>query len=406
MMVSPAPGPMPTTLTLDEAVARRWDMVIVGAGPAGAATALRLAAAGHAVLIVDRDEFPRGKVCGCCLSSAAIAELDALGIDVRSSAVGGVPLERVRLMVRRRWTPLGMPSGIVLSREALDVTLLRRAIEAGCHWLPHAHVSGCDVVDTEARVAMRAGAGQVATLRARRCVIATGLGDHVRIGVAATDRRRRRVNAAARIGLGAWLPEDAADLGPGELVMAVARHGYCGVVRLEDGRLDLAAAVDRRAVAAVSGPASLVVEVIDESGLGRAMPGLAPALARVPLRATPRLTHDAPLVAGGGRILRVGDAAGYVEPFTGEGIGWAISAARILADTLLDTAAEEVGVRYASRHRRYARPARTRCRGVALAVRVPLAIAAAGSLARFAPPLARRLVPWVVGGVPSVESSR
>lgn len=401
MIVRSTPERLAATITIDEAVARRWDTVVVGAGPAGTATATRLAAAGRAVIVVDRDDFPRGKICGCCLSGTAVAELAAIGVDVRTPAVGGVPLERVRLVVRGRRTSLCMPSGVVLSRETLDAELLRRAIAAGCRWLPRTHVGGCDLESGAVRVSVRTGSAAPAGMMAERCVIATGLGDHVRLGAAAADGARRRDRPAGRIGIGGWLPEDAADLEPGELVMAVARRGYCGLVRLEDGRLDLAAAVDRRAVAAASGLLPLLLQVLEESGLTDDMPRLAASLAGAPLKATPRLTHAAALVAGRGRILRVGDAAGYVEPFTGEGIGWAVSAARILAETLLDTPPEAVASRYASRFRCHARPARARCRGVALAVRMPLAVAAVGGLARCLPPLARRMVPWVVGGAPS-----
>ena len=60
----------------------RWDVIVVGAGPAGASAAVRLADGGRRVLLVDRCGMPRGKVCGCCLSQVAAEELSAIGLAV------------------------------------------------------------------------------------------------------------------------------------------------------------------------------------------------------------------------------------------------------------------------------------------------------------------------------------
>ncbi|MCE2727815.1 MAG: FAD-dependent oxidoreductase, partial [Planctomycetaceae bacterium] len=68
------------TIDLDAAAALCWDVVIVGAGPAGGAAALRLARHGLRVIVIDRGALPRGKLCGCCLSAAAVAELRSLDI--------------------------------------------------------------------------------------------------------------------------------------------------------------------------------------------------------------------------------------------------------------------------------------------------------------------------------------
>jgi flavin-dependent dehydrogenase len=175
------------------------------------------------------------------------------------------------------------------------------------------------------------------------------------------------------------------------------------VVRLEDGRIDVAAAIDRSALATHADPARAIAALLAET---TALPdGLLPAATAIRAAAfhvTPALTRSAPLVAGeSGRILRIGDAAGYVEPFTGEGIGWALSSSRILADAVLAPSGllppATAAARYRAAHRREFGPVHARCRFVAGILRRPVVVAAAVASANALPWAARRLVPRVVG---------
>jgi len=105
--------------------------------------------------------------------------------------------------------------------------------------------------------------------------------------------------------------------------MAVDADGYVGAVRLEDGRLNLAAALDPNAVGS-AGPGSVARSILRGAGFD------APdEIARMRWRGTPRLGQH-PRRRAATRIFAVGDAAGYVEPFTGEGIGWAVRSAGLL----------------------------------------------------------------------------
>lgn len=423
---SPSPSPaMPAgpgaTLTRDTAARRSWDAVVVGAGPAGGATAARLARAGLTTLLVDRGTMPRGKVCGSCLSTAAVGELHrlaaTLGLDPAGPWPGGlahllptaVPLERVCVAAAGRQARIPLPGGLVVSRERLDARLVELAIGAGAHWLP-----GCDIIAVEDEaaeplpltVSIRAGHGP-ATLHSRFVVLATGLADQVRItaGDAARPRRGRVVAARSRIGLGAVLPATAAGLPAGELLMAVGRGGYCGIVRLDDGRIDVAAAVDPRALRESGHPADVILRVLAEAAPSASAgpDAWSSLLAAAPVEATPPLSHSSPLVAGRtGRIYRVGDAAGYVEPFTGEGIGWGLAGARLLADVLIAAAGDRGGAAaaadaYRAAHAAHFMGPHARSGRVARGVRRPVLVAGAVGAARWAPWAARRLVPLLVG---------
>lgn len=386
------------TISADAAADREWDAIVVGAGPAGAATAVWLARGGRRVLLVERSAMPRAKVCGSCLSPLAVHELDAIGLSV--ARVGGVRRTQVRLVSGGRYATLSL-DGWTLSRDRLDSAIVRRAVDAGAAWLPHANVSRIE--ETAMGVVVAGVSGRPFVLRAAHAVVAAGLGGRIRIDSPAVKRPPRRRRAPGRIGVGMILPAGAVDTEAGELVMHVARAGYCGVVRLEDGRIDVAAAVEphwlgahrsvRAAVASLCG--GVVARAIGSAGAGVRCIG------------TPPLTHESPAVVGRlGRIVRVGDAAAYVEPFTGEGIGWALLGGRLVAESMLEqsadgsaAAAARVAIGYERRASERLRGPRRRCHAVSRAIRHPAVVAAAVAATRLSPRVGARALPWVVGGV-------
>ncbi len=409
---SPTAALVTSTLEPATAAAMPWQAVVIGAGPAGSSAAIRLAAAGVRTLLVDRQALPRGKVCGCCLSTAAVVELRGLAATPAAAELAALPsgpLETVRLLHRGRDVVLPFPGGAAVSRETLDATLVRGAIASGCDWLP-----GCEVTAVEETgraggpvtvVVAASRARGPCVLRADHVVIATGLADRVRVPGGGEDRRV--VEPGSRIGLGAVLPSGAVDLPPGRLVMAIGRAGYCGLVRLEDGRIDLAAAVDRMLLTRHGDPREAIVAVVaDATGDEMDVEPLAAAVRQAGVAATPPLTRSAGVVAGrSGRILRVGDAAAYVEPFTGEGIGWALAGGRMAAEAIVSQEfgagiapdAPTAAVRYREAHRRWFAACHRRCRCVAGVVRRPAAVAAALGMARIVPGIAGRVLPAVVG---------
>lgn len=407
IVATPPPDAPAATLAASDAARMHWSAIVVGAGPAGAAAAWRLAGRGFSTLLLDRRMFPRPKVCGCCLSALAVRELDDLGPDGPPDPM--ISLDSVRLSHRGCDVRIPVRLGRVVSRTRLDGHLVHRAIAAGCAWLPGVEVTAVDEPGGDGRttvaVVVRDGAaagGQTHRLQADLVVLANGLAGHVRVpgdAPVSGDPRPR-----SRIGVGGVLPATACDLATGELVMAVAAGGYCGLVRLEDGTIDVAAAVDRGAIARDGSVARAIDRLLDEAADRSAsrIP-TADAILAGEFQATPRLTRRMPLVAGRSRrIFRVGDAAGYVEPFTGEGMGWALASARILAEAVTKpsglAAPAEAASRYVALHRRQFAVLHARCRFVAGAVRRGTVVAGAVAAARTMPWAARILAPAVVGG--------
>jgi len=307
--VSPDPIPGASSLDADDPV----DVLVLGAGPAGAtaARAVRRTVPAARVVLVDRERMPRPKVCGCCVGPLALAALAEAGLGDLPTRHGAIPLRRIRLRQGERILAFDRSprhAGVVLSRERLDAALVGAAVADGVRFVPETHVrfrppsSPAERLLVEAR-RRRAGAVERIALRPRVVIDARGLA----AGGGDGSRRPRRIGAGA-------ISADAAGLEPGVLEMSIGAGGYLGRVRLEDDRTDLAAALDR----GEDPPGSVATQA------SMLLPdGVFDGTADLRWRGTPPLRQHPAMIAGPG-WFRIGDAAGYVEPFTGEGIGWAI----------------------------------------------------------------------------------
>lgn len=310
------------TITPGAACSRNWDVIVIGAGPAGAVAALEGANAGLAVLLLERKAFPRDKVCGACLNGRALGALSRLGLGRRLSLLEGTVTRRLQIRCGSRRLTLPLPEGLAVSRGRLDGALVAASIEAGAQFLPEMAASVGPVVQegtAEFRsVELRDAQGRQQTVRGRVVLAADGLGHP------SLDRLPEfasQVSRSSRIGLGCLIDQVPGDLETGSIQMALGRAGYVGMVRVESPWVNIAAAVDPEFVRASRSPARAVAAILKEAGIAAI-----PALEEARWQGTPPLTRRSARLAGR-RILLLGDSAGYVEPFTGEGMAWAIAAA-------------------------------------------------------------------------------
>ena len=310
------------TATPALAAAHIWDVLVVGAGPAGALAARQAALAGKRVLLVDSKAFPRAKVCGACLNGQALAVLNDVGLEALPESLGGIPLDEFDVRCRRRGVRVALPGGIAVSRLRLDAALVEAAIAAGASFLPETSAALGDVFGTggdERRVVdLRYREGPPLEARAKVVLAADGLA-HASLREHAEFSSQ--IAPGARIGLGGQVADYPADYGPGTIFMAVGRHGYVGLVRVEDRLLNIAAALAPDFVKRAGGPPQALAAVLGEAGF----PPIA-ALREAVWQGTLPLTRRTHRTAAR-RVLLLGDAAGYVEPFTGEGMAWAFAAA-------------------------------------------------------------------------------
>ena len=344
--------------------APEWDVIVIGAGPAGALAAHQLARRQLRVLLVEKRTFPRWKICGSCLNGVALRALETAGLGHLLDALGAVPLDRIHLGAGGHQLELALPGGRSLSRGRLDLALCEAAIAAGAVLRSPCEASVAGSSPAGREVLLRCGA-DVQITSARVVLVASGLGSP---GLGSELPIETRISPRARIGAGCELDAGVMGYGRGTIHMAIGRHGYVGLVRNEAGALNLAAAFDRHHLIAAGGPAASAAEVLAEAGFTPL-----PAAAAATWRATPALTRRSTPPAAE-RVLLLGDAAGYVEPFTGEGMGWALVGALAVVPLAMQGQQEWNTGLEREWARRQARLIGTRqrfCHGLAFALRRP-----------------------------------
>ena len=344
-----------------------WDVVVVGAGPAGALAAHGLASRGVRVLLVEQRHFPRWKVCGACLSPQALAALKTAGLGDLVAAQGGLSLERLQLGVAGLVSPIALGAGRVLSRSRLDQALLEAAVAVGATVMTGTRAvlgAAATGLEPDREVVLQKGTTRW-SVRAKVVLIAAGLSHRAIDNEAEISTS---IEPHSRIGAGCVLPGEAAELPPGVLQMAVGHGGYVGLVRVESGEINLACAFDRPMLGSGGGAALLCQKILAEAGFAT-LPGLKESAWQL----TAALSrHTIPLA--GHRLLLLGDAAGYVEPFTGEGMGWALTSSLAALPLVLrglehwDGAIETEWRRL---HRRWVAQKQRSCRVLAVVLRHP-----------------------------------
>ncbi len=320
--------------------AGHWDVIVIGAGIAGGATALGMATrmGGKArVLLLERSSWPRKKVCGCCLNHAAVQTLAGLGVLGRIRAAGAERIDRIELRCARVSQLLEQPEGFAIDRAVLDSILVEAAIARGVAFMAESSalvqpMIGPAAEGAEREVAVRTREG-TQRHRARLVVVADGLG-----GASLAELPEFRVEVRPR----SWMGASAMVVGEpfmplGVVQMNVGRGGYVGVVRLDERTTNIGASLDPRWTKSLGGPGPAVSAVLEEC---RAV-GAADAARGCRWMGTPLLTRRRRRVAAPG-VMVVGDAAGYVEPFTGEGMMWALASAEaasaLAEESLMDGA--------------------------------------------------------------------
>ena len=310
-------------------MSQSWDAVVVGAGPAGSATALLLARSGARVLLLDRSRFPRDKPCSEYLSPESTRVLARLGGGVLDAVAAASParLSGMKVVAPSGTGVIGRFDGFsyALPRTRFD-TILRHAAEtAGAEVREGVKVEAL-LYDGGAvgGVATReTGTGKRETCRARVVVGADGLRSVVarRLGMV-------RTSAPRRVAFTAHVADALGVTDVGE--MHVGATGYVGLGPIGEG-------VTTVALVLPLSEARRGKRFFDE--LNR-FPGLAGRfdarrLVRRVLATGPFAQWSRRPVAPGGGALLVGDAADFFDPFTGQGIYSALRGAELAAACLI-----------------------------------------------------------------------
>ena len=313
------------------------DVLILGAGPAGAATAIRAARAGLSVTLIDRARFPRDKPCSEYMSPETVRHLGALGVLADLERAGGVAIAGTTVtgprgsaltgLFARAGTPF-RPTGLSLRRQVLDAALVDGARKAGVEVLEEHTVT--DLLYERGAVAgaaARIGDGSVRVLHARLTVGADGLRSIVarRIG----QRRHGFPARMAFVAHVAGVPDltDRAEL-------HVTNEGYAGVNPVGGGLANIALVVPAGSAAGARGDVTAFALATLER-----IPGVRGRVRRDgivrPFLVTGPFAARSRRVVTDGALL-VGDAAEFFDPFTGEGICAALRGAELATETAVE----------------------------------------------------------------------
>ncbi len=319
------------------------DVIVVGAGPAGATTAFYLAQSGLDVLLLEKSRFPREKVCGDGLTPRAVKALVGMGISV-SEQDGWVRNKGLRVIGAGKRMELPWPElasypgyGLVRTRHDLDETLARRAQKAGARLLEEVTVLGPVRHERTGRIIGVTAKGDDGAspreYRARVVVAADGNSSRLSVAMGLAKRDDRPLGVAVRTYyksprhdddyLESWL-----DLWDGDRLLP----GYGWIFGMGDGTSNVGLGLlNTSAAFGHTDYHALLRQWL------KGMPaewGFTEENRTAPIRgaALPMGFNRTPHYFKG--LLLVGDAGGMVNPFNGEGIAYAMESGEILARTI------------------------------------------------------------------------
>jgi geranylgeranyl reductase family protein len=356
-----------------------FDVAIVGGGPAGSSCAAFCANAGLRTLLLEREIFPREKVCGDCLNPACRPILERLKLGERVRSLPHGVLDRVEFIgTGGRMSAVTLPAGdeaeIAIKRSLFDRLIMTRAREVGVTIFEGTTVTALTVPDAVTRNWTITASDR--TFESRLVVAADGRNSTIARLCNLLPR-----TAKERIALQTHLPLPH-DFG-NRVVLQFLRDGYSGQAPVGNDELNLCL---------VSVPGKMpALRSWAESHFG-----ISPNHA---WRTIAPLTRG-PIVAVHRSLFLVGDAARVVEPFTGEGIYYALASGELAANAIIsqhngrDEA--EVAAAYSAAHARLYRGRLWINRLARAAVLSPRVASALLEVARFQPAVLRLLTAKIV----------
>ncbi|HXY47922.1 MAG TPA: FAD-dependent monooxygenase [Terriglobales bacterium] len=322
------------------------DLIVIGGGPAATSAAITAARGGIRVLLLERGRLPRHRVCGEFVSAESLALLASLLAGSSPGLLEAAPrIGKARLLVEGRTLATAIdPPAASIARFDLDAALWAAAREAGVD--ARLELTAESIVGTGPfRVATAAGEWE-----ARAVVQAGGRWSNLSRGPGPKRGTREGCRMGTYVGLKAHFAETSA---PASVDLYFFEGGYCGV---QPARLSQAGGPNRINVCAMvrSDIASTLEEVFRQHAqLGERARRWQPLME--PVSTAPLLFREPQAVQDG--VLLAGDAAGFVDPFVGDGISLALRSGALAAEWLVrflrgQRSQQEAVVGYREQYRR------------------------------------------------------
>ena len=316
-----------------------YDVIIAGGGPAGSSAAINLAMRGSRVLLLEQKKFPRPKLCGEFISPECVALFERL--EVSDQMLAGRPAQLTEtVFYSRSGRSARIPSSwfgstgvaLGLSRAEMDERLLRRASDAGAQVIEDAHVASL-LIDKESVRGVAVKRDRVETnYRGAVTVDATG---RTRALVRHTTSKHdsAKPHRAAMVAFKAHLENTRVASGACEIYFY--RGGYGGLSSIENGLSNLCFIASARNVRESGANADRVMrEVVCQNR--RATQTLANARVQSPWLAVSLEGFGRHAVAPVNGLLAIGDAASFIDPFTGSGMLMALQSGELAANAIAE----------------------------------------------------------------------
>ena len=320
-----------------------FDVIVIGAGPAGSIAAYVAARNDLKTLLIEKESFPRYKVCGSSLSPLAVRILNHTGLEgILSSSVA---LQSMNLFVRGCRVPFHIYGRYSISRERFDEALVTAANNAGARVLFNSIATIAETGEEFCTVAVKDKQKKMDLYSGKLIMNASGL---VSEALSSFEQCKSIVCKDSYLGFGTTITDSNNNIDDKTFIrMDLSDAGYVGATKLPDNRINLAAAIHK----------SIVKQLPFKS-----------LLLQSAQRIIPEITLDSQMLSWSGvpelkrrrsrhslnRVISIGDAAAYVEPFTGEGIGWALYSGKVAADlAIAERCSIETATKWKALHTKY-----------------------------------------------------
>lgn len=319
-----------------------YDVVIVGGGPAGTSAAIHLATRGVRVLLAEQKKFPRAKLCGEFISPECLEHFERLGVAGEMLEAGGAELTETLFYSRSgrsvnvpsEWFGHGHAGALGLSRAEMDARLMMRAREAGVEVLEEAHATGLLFEGKRVRGVSLKTNESVLDINAAVTVDASGRSRALARHVERERKTNRRATNRSRPLLVAFKAHlENAGGHEGHCEIYFYRGGYGGLSRVENGLSNLCFIASAPDVRACGGDAGRVMrEVLMKNR--RAAQTLNDARASTGWLAVALEGFGRRSLVPAAGLISIGDAASFIDPFTGSGMLMALESGEMAAQTI------------------------------------------------------------------------